>query len=305
MAVSSRKTNRPNDANGWQWMRRISRSGTFRVLFGLAAMSGAWQPSAADEESANSSVEARSRGRLDVMRGAIEDLKVASSEIKSASDLKFADRPLLRYNDQSRETGDGVKGVLDATVWRLGLSGRPKAIVTLEIYPVAERDPLLAYEFISLSPQKFEMSSARVPKWSPRGTELELAALQGAPPPAETPRGRLAQMRVLAARFTATEEFQGQKIVCRMLPQPIDRYDDAAAGISDGAIFVFANGTNPEMGLVMECSEKQWSYGAFRLSAAALVGEFDGKKILQLAKLSGDPVNGSYTGAREWIKLPE
>ncbi|HUY92271.1 MAG TPA: hypothetical protein VMV10_26255 [Pirellulales bacterium] len=90
-----------------------------------------------------------------------------------------------------------------------------------------------------------------------------------------------------------------------MLPQPIDRYEDAAAGITDGAIFVFANGTNPEMGLVLECSGKEWSYGAFRLTSAALFAEFDGKRILELAKLSGDPVNGSYTGAREWVELPE
>lgn len=239
------------------------------------------------------------------MRRAIEEFKVASAEIKAASALQFADRPLLRYSDQSRETGEGVKGVLDATVWRLGRSGRPKAIVTLEIYPVAGRDPLLAYEFISLSPQKFAMQSARLPQWAPRGTELQMAALEGAPPPADAPRGRLTQMRTLAGRFAASEEFQGQKIVCRMLPQPIDRYDDAAAGILDGAIFVFANGTNPEMGLVLECSQQQWSFGAFRLTAAALVGEFDGQKILELAKLAGDPVDGSYTGTREWIKLPE
>ncbi len=280
------------------------RSGTRVLLLCLTAVASASR-SYGDDEPERSKADAQAGQRIDLMRGAIAALRTTSFEIESKSALKFAARPLLRYHDQSRETGDGVKGVLDASVWRLGETGRPIALVTLEIYPVSGKNPLLAYEFVSLSPKKFEMKSTRVPKWAPHGTELSMAALDGAPPPADTARGRLAQMRELARRFTAHEEFQGQKIVCRLLPQPIDRYDDAEAGITDGAILVFANGTNPEMGLLLECSDKQWSYGAFRLTAAALFAEFDGKTILEMAKLNGDPVNGSYTGAREWVVLPE
>ncbi len=305
MAPRRRTINRRNDAHESRCARCMWRSGTWDVLLWLTAVVSASASYAADDEPERSKPDARARQRMEIMRGAIDAFKTTSSEIRSESALKFADRPLLRYHDQSRETGDGVKGVLDATVWRLGETGRPKALVTLEIYPVDGRNPLLAYEFVSLSPQKFEMKSARVPRWAPHGTELSMAALDDAPPPAGAPRSRLSQMRELVRRFTVHEVFQGQKIVCRLLPQPIDRYDDAAAGVTDGAIFVFANGTNPEMGLLLECSDKQWSYGAFRLTAAALFAEFDGKTILELAKLSGDPVDGSYTGAREWVVLPE
>lgn len=73
----------------------------------------------------------------------------------------------------------------------------------------------------------------------------------------------------------------------------------------DGAIFVFANGTNPEMGLLLECSEKQWSYGVFRMAWASLFAQFDGKSFDVPAKGPGLPVDAPYTAAGHPIALPE
>jgi len=260
---------------------------------------------AAEDEPQPSEADVRSAQRLKIMRRAIEDFQLSSSEIEDDSLLKFTDHPLLRYNDQSREAGPGIKGVLDATVWRLGATGRPKAILTLEIYQVDQGRPLLTYEFVSLSPQKFEMKNARGVRWLPHSTDLEMDVFDNGPPPADTPRGRLAQLRELARRFTATEQLNEEKIPLRMLAQPIDRYSDAAAGIDDGAAFAFVNGTNPEMGLLLECSDKQWSYGLFRLTSAQLFAQLDGKPLPIAAKPTGYSVDAPYTATRHVVDLPD
>ena len=258
---------------------------------------------AKDEEP--SKAENRAAQRLKIMRGAIDDSQVRSSEIEDKSALTFSKHPLLRYHDQSREAGEGIKGVVDASLWRLGTAGRPKAILTLEIYLVEEGNPLLTYEFVSLTPQKFGMTIPNGYKWLPHSTLLTMQPLDDAPPPAATERARLGQMRDLARRFAAQEELRGEKISLRLLAQPVDRYSDANAGIVDGTVFVFANGTNPEMGLLLECSDKGWSYGLFRLAAAKLFAQFDGKSLEVAAKPNGWPADAPYTATRYGISLPD
>ncbi len=242
--------------------------------------------------------------RLELMRNAIDDFQVRSFEGESTEPPKFRNRPLLRYDDQTRP-GDGAQALLDATAWRLGETGRPRAIVTLEIYPVNEATAVMTYEFVSLSPWALEMKNSRGLLWRPASTELTMAPLPEAPKPADTKRARLAQMRQLARRFASQADWRGEKVECRLLTQPIDRYDDAAAGIVDGAIFVFANGTNPEMGLVLECSEEHWSYGVFRLTAATLFAQLDGKSFDPPSKRAGNPVEAPTVGMRLSIDLPE
>ena len=258
----------------------------------------------AEDEPAPSKAETLAKNRLAAMRQAIDDFRVRSPQIESAAALKFNPRPLLRYSDQSREGDLGTLGVLDATVWRLGETGRPTAVVALEIYAVGAGNPLLNYEFMSFSDRKFELTSPRGPSWSPSGAALAMAPLADVPAPAESPKSRLTQMRELSRRFTVQEELRGEKIECRLLAQPIDRYDDKASGILDGAIFVFANGTNPELGLVLECSERQWSYGTFRCTGARLFAEFDGKPFLDSQK-PANHAGGSRYVASHSIVLPE
>ncbi|HWB11662.1 MAG TPA: hypothetical protein VG826_20695 [Pirellulales bacterium] len=257
-----------------------------------------------EEEAEPSKDDGPARQRMEIMRNAIGGFRVRSSQIESPSALKFRDEPVLRYNDQSRLGDNGAQALLDATAWRLGEKGRPLALVTLEIYPFDGGTAVLTYEFVSLSPSSFEMKNTRGVTWMPASTELTMVALEDAPAPAESPRSRLVQMRQLARRFTCQEELQGEKIECRLLAQPIDRYDDEAAGILDGAIFIFANGTNPEMGLVMECSDKGWSYGVFRLSSATLFAQLDGKSFDVPPKGPGYPANATYTATRHSIPLP-
>ena len=51
-----------------------------------------------------------------------------------------------------------------------------------------------------------------------------------------------------------------------MLPREIERYSPGPEQLSDGAIFLFANGRNPALLLVVETDGKDWKYGIGRLS---------------------------------------
>lgn len=258
---------------------------------------------AADDEPQPLKADKRAAQRLEIMRGAIDDFKIVSADPESAP--RFADRPLLRYNDQTRDGAGGVNRVLDATVWRLGEKGRPKALVTLEINRANQDSALLTYEFVSLTPEKIDMKSARDVRWMPHSTDLAMTEFDEAPVPADTPKARLVQMRDLARRFTVAEQLGRQKTDLRLLPQPVDRYDDLAADILDGAVLMFANGTNPEMGLLLECSKEKWSYGTFRLAAAKILAKLDGQWVLQQGKSPGWPVDAPYTATQHSIFLPD
>jgi hypothetical protein len=281
------------------YVRRIAPIVALVVLLQAAPIRGA------EDEPPDAKADRATKARLDMMQKAIDDFHVRSSQIESPAALRFRGGPILRFNDPSRRVLNDSFMLLDATAWRLGEKGRPLAIVTLEMYARDDSTGRLAYEFVSLTPSAFEMKNSRDVVWTPSSTQMTMTPLADAPAPADTKRSRLVQLREIARRFTAQEDFRGEKLELRMLPQPIDRYDDVESNILDGAIFVFANGTNPEMGLLLECSDKQWSYGVFRLAWAALFAQFDGKSFEVPAKGPGLPVDAPYTAAGHAIVLPE
>jgi hypothetical protein len=247
----------------------------------------------------------RSRYRLELMQSTIDDLQIASKDIQQASALKAGRTPLLRYNDPTRSL-ESTAGLLDAGVWRIGETGRPTALVTLEIYRGDKGKAVLSYEFVSLVAAQLAIESPRGPAWQPTGTELKMTRLPDGPRPIDSPKARLVQMRQLSRRFAVHETLdKGEKVECRLLSQPIDRYADDDRNISDGAIFVFANGTNPELGLLLECDASDWSYGVVRLSAAALFADLDGKQFFEAPSRFGQPRSAPYMGTTHPITLEE
>ena len=248
-------------------------SGRWLFILGLLASSAAPAP-AQDEPQA--------KQRLQFMQAAVESLEPESSEFESKAALAVASKPLLRYSDPTRGgIKEGATNVLvDAGVWRLGTEGRPTALVTVEIYREPNGSRVLAYEFVSLSETKFSLrhKSERI-RWDATGSALSLRDLPDAPKPAATAGERLVQMRQLARRFAAKERLNNESIECRLLAQPIDRYQSAPEKIVDGAIFAHANGTNPEVGIVLESDGERWRYGTVRLTAAEASVTLDGRPV--------------------------
>jgi hypothetical protein len=223
--------------------------------------------------------------RLEFMQAAVGSLEPEPPELKSKAAFTFASKPLLRYSDPTRSGGGArlereTNVLLDAGVWRLGTEGRPTALVTIEIYQAPNASRVLSFEFLSLSETRFSLKhkKERV-RWDATDSALNLKELPDAPKPAATAAARLTQMRQLARRFVAKERLNDMSIKCRLLSQPIDRYQSAAEKIVDGAIFAYANGTNPELGVVFECDGERWRYGVIRLTAAEASVTLDGRQV--------------------------
>jgi hypothetical protein len=232
-------------------------------------------PAAGDEPQADR--------RLEFLRDAVAGLEPEGADAKTRDALAVAGKPLIRYNDPTRggSKEDGTNLLLDAAIWRLGpATGRPTALVTVEIYESAGGGRVLAYEFLSLTDTKFALKhKTEKLRWDATGSALDLKNLPDAPKPAATAAARLAQMRQLVRRFTATEKIRSDTIECRLLTQPIDRYHSDADRIAEGAIFALANGTNPEVGIVLETDGAKWRYGVLRFTSAETGVALDGKTV--------------------------
>jgi hypothetical protein len=225
------------------------------------------------------------RLRLKLMQEAVESLKVESKEIKTNEALTAGGKPLIRYADPTRggDKNANANLLLDAGIWRLGTEGRPTALITVELYQTSDGSRLLSYEFLALSEKAFTLSHKTRDKihWEPAESGLTVKDLPDAPKPATTQAARLIQMRALAQRFSVTETYNKQPIDCRLMGQPIDRYQSEQQKIVDGAVFAFANGTNPEIGVLLETDGDHWRYGILRMTSTAAKVNLDGKEVLK------------------------
>ena len=207
---------------------------------------------------------------------------------------------LLKYNDPARR-------YLAGGVWRIGKSGRPKGLVVLELWPdgAGPRRGKLHHELSSFQSGGLELTSSTGISWRPRKSVLDFKPLSHVPRPAPTAKQRLRQMKQLAREFAIEESYQGDVSVLRLLPRPIDRYEDPNAGIDDGAMFAFTYGTNPELVLLLECDGDEWQFALARLSWAELNVQRDGELLQVLPELSAPAPHDPYTPQTVTVLLPQ
>ncbi len=192
--------------------------------------------------------------------------RMASVKVKSDAEgfpEQFAPKPIFRYTDPARN-------YVAAAVWKLGDTGRPRAIITTELHRQFYGQPRIVYEYLSLTPTKFTATGGDM-RWAPEATTLEFKPVPGTQAPDESPQRRLLQLRAIAKRFGGEELVGKEKCELRLLPQPIDRYTPSSADRADGAIFIAAYGTNPEAVLFIESDGKAWNYAAGRLAGAKTI----------------------------------
>jgi hypothetical protein len=223
--------------------------------------------------------------RLMLMQEAVESLRAESTEIKAKEALTAGGKPLLRYADPTRggDKNANANLLLDAGIWRLGTEGRPTALITVELYETSDGSRVVSYEFLAMTEKAFKVSHKTRDKihWEPAESGLAVKDIPDAPKPATTPAARLTQMRALAQRFGVTETFNKQSIDCRLMGQPMDRYQSEQQKIVDGAVFAFANGTNPEIGVLLEADSDRWRYGILRMTSTAAKVTLDGNEIVK------------------------
>jgi hypothetical protein len=233
------------------------------------------------------------------MKALAQSFRILTKSGREDSVAKLADEPLLRYADNTRYNNE-------ATLWIWSSSGRPTAIAAIELYPRHPKGPQWLYEIASLSTERIAAQRKDTLDWTANEPGLKLTALVGADPPTDKPVRRLGQMKTLLRRFAAHETTATEgRIELRALTNPLYRYGDSANEVTDGAIFAFANGTNPEILLVLEASSAKgepavWQYALAQMTGGVVSVHLDEKEVWTRGEADPPAVRESYVNG--WLK---
>jgi hypothetical protein len=243
------------------------------LLIACAGRAKAQEPAPAEEPSSESLLEMAKQhmALFEMQRG------------RGDGAVQLVDRPLLTYGDSARVNKNG-------TLWAFGASGRPAAI--LELYQDTGTRWVHAVTLTGAS--SVTMKTPVAAAWTPAETQIAPAPIPEADAPLDRELRRTRQLKELARRFTAHEFWDpdNSRFELRLLEQPVLRYKDAEAGIQDGAVFVLAHGTNPEVIVLIEAigktiEEARWHYSLARLGSAELHVELDGKEVWKQGRTPG------------------
>lgn len=177
------------------------------------------------------------------------------------TELEF-EEPLLRYYDPLTNVPEGY-----FLVWTR--EQRPEACATFWVHQLPNGLREL-HEFQSLSDRPIRARRGETDVWRPDAAGVEWQVLTDAPVPAPIEALRLTQMRQQARRFSAAIRDGTGRRQLRLLAQPAYRYACPEEQVLDGALFVFAKGTNPELLVLLEAREADdgpvWHYTTARMT---------------------------------------
>ena len=178
--------------------------------------------------------------RMQFMKRALGRYTVQVGERKEAA--KVGD-PCLRWTNPISMVADGIVAVY------VHKGGRPAALAQFFQHPSKR----WINEFTIIPESDVTILRSDRPFWKPSEYVCRFTDLPRSPVPGAKPVLRLAQMRAIAADFSAIDYFSPKEIKyhLRLLPQPVYRYSEEGK-ILDGALFIFALGTNPECCLLLE-----------------------------------------------------
>jgi hypothetical protein len=227
------------------------------------------------QEAADGNDEEARKQRLDFMKSLRSEFEMFNDQ-NSDQPLKVVDEPILRFTNPIRNFfSDG--GLF---LWLDGK--RPAAIATVSI----RGNGSVWLETASLCPRPLRCLRKGSDYWMPQSASLAEQRLTDAPDPGASPSSRLTQMRRLCEQFAIrTEPRDEQAVRLRLMPQPVYRFEDEAAGITDGALFAFTETTDPEVILLLETvrpagTEKAyWRFSTAKMTSRPVVAERNDKVI--------------------------
>lgn len=255
--------------------------------FGAALFAALWVGALAAADDSSGS-EAERKARLELMKEQAAEYTVM---LDSNPPVKLAlhDEPILRFSNPVGGVPDGI-----VVMWKDG--ARPA--IFAQVFQIKNGDWL--HECQSLATAGITMQSNGATRWQPKAGASEFKPLADAPAAAETPGRRLVQMKALAARFAAADDFkisstdtETTRHELRLLPTPVYRYDDEAADIRDAAVFAFVHGTDPEVFLLLEsraaaAGNDAWQYALAPMTCWGVEARLDGKEVWSVPERLGN-----------------
>lgn len=270
----------------WHWAPLLFRASLLLISLVSAAAIGRADdvPAPAPERSE----------RLDYLTEKAKAMRVHPVDKPDAL-YRLQESPLFRWQNPI----SGADGAI--FVWTGG--GRPTLLCKTH---VNDKNQMYVRSFTSLSREPFVLTGDTPARWNSPQAGTTPAKVSDVAPPAGTENARLVQMRGIARRYQIQSvwgEQQSGEWELRLLPTPMMRYASADAGVIDGAVFGFAQGTNPEAVVVIEAVRgkegDEWQSAPARLSGYAIRGSFDGEKILDTPRINVTRDNETYRYAAE------
>jgi hypothetical protein len=217
--------------------------------------------------------------RLAPAKARLLTLLVGNDEQPATASLHA--EPLLRW---SNPTAGSVYG--EVYLWHD--EGRPAAVASIFRWYHPFKDGTV--EIVSLSPSPVEAREADKVQWECREAGVSYNLMKDMKAPATNRTGRLLQMRDLARRFTAElqDSRSGERVTreLRLLNHPLHRYESPRHKIADGALFAFAEVTDPEVIVMIEAVAGEagepglaWRYALARMNNHELDVQLDGRAV--------------------------
>lgn len=209
---------------------------------------------------------------------------------KPDTPLKLLPKAVFRHSQSVR--GDDIGAVY---LW-VDQAGLPAALGTVFAYSYGGKgERWVAHEFHSLASTPLTATWRDADAWSPAEPGVEWKEVPAAPAAAQSAPARLRQMREIGRRMTAhSTDASDSRWELRLLAQPIYQYSvekgpaDKGSDTIGGGVFLFCQGTDPEVILLLEARQvndrRVWHYALAPFTDYGLSVTLDGKEVWSLAK---------------------
>lgn len=204
---------------------------------------------------------------------------------KPDSPLKLLPNAVFRHNQPVR--GDDIGAVY---LW-VDEAAVPAALGTVFAYSSGNPgERWVAHEFHSLASAPLIGKWRDADAWSPAEPGVEWKEVPESPAAAESASARLRQMREIGRRLAAhSTGGDDSRWELRLITQPIYQYTaEKRPGTIGGGVFLFCQGTDPEVVLLLEARQVQdrrtWHYALAPFTDYGLSVTLDGKEAWSLAK---------------------
>ena len=207
------------------------------------------------------------------------------------AEFQLQDGPILRWKNPRRATRVGA-----TFLWTY--LGRPAAIVSP--YSAWDNESYI-HEFQSLHTAPFVAKLDGKTVWTPSNAGIEFQPAPDSVDIANSRDARLAQMKDIARKFTASGGTPDRpRWGLPLLPEPIYRYnqasgDDGSDAPIDGAMFAFAMDGDPELLLIIEARDSRGYVVAFaRMAESRLFVTHEDKVSWQVGESKPWQLRSTY-----------
>jgi hypothetical protein len=242
--------------------------------------------------------------RIVFMKSALDHFSIRVGDRKEASKVG---NPCLRWTNSVGD-GDTAQGIVAVYTHN---KGRPDVVA--KFFSIGQKKWVT--EFAIIAEKDVAIMRSGNEFWKPSEYVCKFSDLPKSPVPADKPALRLAQMRTIAADFSVVNYFgvKEAKQNMRLLTQPVYRYAEEGK-IVDGAVFVYAIGTDAECCVLVEAAKddkgSRYRYAVAPMSIFKLEVSYKDAPVWQIERrmFFGDKCRSYF--AKDYVpepgeKLPE